>query len=152
MKDRRFAIEGARRADCGPDELLTRILTPQTWPSWQSEILRVEGPARLAPGDVVTGDAKLLGFEVEGRSTALEVAADAFEEDVIVGVRMRVRYEVARNGRGAQVSHHLETKLPRGAAGRVLAFLLKWRLRRMQRRLLDDLVAGCERGRGSGDR
>lgn len=133
----------SRRADCAPEVVLDRILTPATWPEWQSEILRVEGPDRLAPGDAVLGDAKLLGFKVEGRSTSVAVSSDSFVQDVIVGVRMRVRYTVERDGDGARVTHRLESNLPRGLAGSVLSVLLRWRLRKMQRMLLDDLIASC---------
>lgn len=124
--------------------MLDHILRPATWPEWQSEILSVEGPERLVPGDAVLGDAKLLGFKVEGRSTSIEVASDAFVQDVIVGVRMRVRYTVERDGDGARVTHRLESRLPRGIAGSLLSVLLRWRLRKMQKMLLDDLVEGCK--------
>jgi hypothetical protein len=97
----------------------------------------------LAPGDAVLGDAKLLGFLVEGRSTTLEVSSDSFAHDVIVGVRMRVRYTLERDGDGVRVTHRLESRLPRGIAGSVLSVFLKWRLRKMQRMLLDDLIARC---------
>ena len=144
MPKQRFEIEDSRRAECPPDAVLGRILAPATWPGWQSEILGVEGPERLTQGDVVTGEAKLLGFQVEGHSTSLEVTPDSFLEDVIVGVRMRVRYSVVPEGNGSRVTHRLESDLPRGAAGSVLSLFLKWRLRRMQKMLLVDLVRACE--------
>jgi hypothetical protein len=115
-------------------------LAPETWPSWQSEILSVTGPERVERDDVVRGRAKLLGFDVEGHSTSLEVTGNSYLEDVIVGVRMRVKYTVAPHGEGSTVTHRLESELPRGAAGRILALLLRRRLRKMQARLLDDLV------------
>lgn len=144
MTDHRFEIEDSRHANCPPETVLNRILTPASWPEWQSEIIRVEGPARLQPKDVVTGDAKLLGFHVEGHSTSLEVTPDSFMEDVIVGVRMRVRYSVAPDGDGARVTHHLESRLPGGVAGKILSLFLRWRLRKMQKMLLDDLVRQCD--------
>jgi hypothetical protein len=140
VSQRRFEIEDSRRAPAAPDVLLARILTPETWPDWQSEILSVAGPPKVEKDDVVRGRAKLLGFEVEGHSTTLEVTSDSYLEDVIVGVRMRVRYSVAPNGSGSMVTHRLESELPRGIAGSILAFLLRRRLRRMQARLLEDLV------------
>ena len=144
MRRRPFQIEDSRHAECAPEVVLDRILTPATWPEWQSEILRVEGPEKLSAGEAVLGDAKLLGFKVEGRSTALEVTPDALAQDVIVGVRMRIRYTVERDGDGARVTHRLESDLPRGVAGGVLSLFLRWRLRRMQKMLLDDLVAGLK--------
>lgn len=146
MTDRHFEIEDSRHAACPPGRVLARILSPSTWPEWQSEILAVEGPERLQTGDVVHGDAKLLGFEVEGHSSSLEVTPDSFLEDVIVGVRMRVRYSVEADGDGTRVTHRLESRLPTGIAGRVLSLLLRWRLRKMQARLLEDLVAQCGAG------
>jgi hypothetical protein len=140
VTDRPFEIEDSRHADCSPEALLDVILTPATWPEWQSEILSVEGPDRVAKNDVVRGDARLLGFEVEGHSTSLDVTGDSYLEDVIVGVRMRVRYSVTPDGEGSRVTHRLESRLPSGVAGRVLALFLRWRLRRMQATLLDDLV------------
>jgi hypothetical protein len=145
-----FEIQDSRRAHCSPEVLLDQILRPATWPEWQSEILSVEGPERLAAGDAVLGDAKLLGFRVEGRTTATEVTGESFAHDVIVGVRMKVRYIVERDGDGTRVTHRMESRLPRGFAGGVLSVLLRWRLRRMQKMLLDDLVARCDPVRGGG--
>ena len=144
MFSKPYTIELSRVARCRPDDVIERVLAPSTWPEWQSEILSTTGPQRLAAGDVVRGDAKLLGFEVQGHSTALEVRDDTFFEDVLVGVRMRVRYSVKEAPNGTVVTHRLESDMPRGVAGRVLAFLLRGRLRKMQRTLLDDLVAQCE--------
>jgi Polyketide cyclase / dehydrase and lipid transport len=150
VKRERFVIEDSRRAPSSPETILNRIASPVTWPDWQSEILSVEGPERVREGDVVHGDAKLLGFQVEGHSSILEVTPDSLFEDVIVGVRMRIRYEVVPDGDGAVVTHRLESDLPRGVAGRVLAVLLKWRLRKMQSMLLDDLVRGAGTGNSKG--
>jgi hypothetical protein len=146
VRRRTFEIEDSRHADSPPEIVLERILTPATWPDWQSEILAVQGPDRLSEGDAVLGDAQLLGFKVEGRSTSLEITPDSYAQDVIVGVRMRVRYTVSPDGSGTRVTHRLESDLPRGVAGGVLSMLLRWRLRRMQRTLLDDLVAGSVKG------
>ena len=143
-----FQIEDSRHARCAPQAVLGRILTPASWPEWQSEILRVDGPDHLAPTDVVRGDAKLLGFHVEGHSTTLEVTPQSFTEDVIVGVRMKVRYSVTPDGAGTRITHHLESKLPSGLAGRVLSLFLRWRLRKMQAMLLNDLVRQCEAAGG----
>lgn len=135
-----FVIEDSRHATAPPEVVLRRVLAPATWPEWQSEIVSTDGPEKLGPGDVVRGHAKLLGFEVEGHSTSIEVTDDAYVEDVIVGVRMRVRYSIAKEGDGSRVTHRMESHLPRGISGRVLALLLRRRLRRMQAYLLDELV------------
>ena len=120
------------------------ILDPASWPRWQPEIVATEGPERLSPADVVRGRATMLGFNVQGHSTALEVAPDRFVEDVIVGVRMRVTYATAPSGDGATITHSLVSDLPTGLWGRVLSFFLRSRLRRMQRAALDELVRQAE--------
>lgn len=120
------------------------ILDPATWPRWQPEIVATEGPERLASSDVVRGRATMLGFNVQGHSTAIEVAPNTFVEDVIVGVRMRVTYVTAPSGEGATITHNLVSDLPTGLWGRVLSFFLRSRLRRMQRAALDELVRQAE--------
>ena len=91
-------------------------------------------------GDVVEGEARMLGFEVGGRSVALETSDRVFEEDVIVGVRMRVRYEVESAGDGTVIRRHLTADLPGGFAGRLLSAFLKPRLKKMNEQVLDELA------------
>jgi hypothetical protein len=64
----------------------------------------------------------------------------------MVGVRMRIHYEVEDAGEQRVVTRRIEATLPHGLAGRVLTFLLKRRLLKMQERLLEDLVAQAEAG------
>lgn len=123
---------------------MRRVLSPRGWPQWQSEILRIDGPDVIGEGDQVRGDAKLLGFEVQGVSDAKQVTDEVFVEDVIVGVRMVVTYEVRSAPGGTMITRTLEANLPAGAAGRVLSWLLGMRLRRMQIRLLRELSAQAE--------
>lgn len=123
---------------------MRRVLSPREWSQWQSEILRIDGPEVIREGDQVTGDAKLLGFEVQGRSDAKQVTDEVFVEDVIVGVRMVVTYEVRAVSGGTMITRTLEANLPTGVAGRLLSSLLGMRLRRMQTRLLRDLSAQAE--------
>ena len=144
--DALFSIRHSRTARCSPDALLRQIVDPATWPSWQPEIISTGPPGPLRPGDTVEGRARLLGFAVEGRSSAVSVTPDSFEEDVIVGVRMRVRYEVEASGNETRITRHLSAHLPRGVAGRVLSFFLKRRLRSMQMGVLDGLVRQAESG------
>lgn len=125
---------------------MARILDPSSWPRWQPEILEAGPSGALNEGDGVEGRASLLGFVVDGRSTAVSVTETSFEEDVIVGVRMRVRYEVKPAPEGARITRHLVAVLPGGVSGRLLSFFLKWRLRRMQVGVLDGLVAQAESG------
>ncbi len=124
---------------------MERIRTPRTWPQWQSEIVSVEGPERLAEGDVVEGRARLLGFDVRGKTTATAVREDRFDEDVIVGVRMQISYRTERRPDGTVVTHRMTADLPAGLAGKVLSWLLAWRLRKMQSVLLRRLCDQAER-------
>lgn len=82
----------------------------------------------------------MLGFEVGGRTVALVTSDRVFEEEVIVGVRMRIRYEVESAGDGTIISRHLTADLPGGLAGRLLSALLKPRLRKMNEQVLDELA------------
>lgn len=123
------------------ENALALLRDPSTWSSWQSEIDHAEGPAPLAAGDHVLGDATMLGFAVGGRADVVTAGDDVVEHDVIVGVRMKVRYTLARAGDGWLLTHRLTADLPRGLSGRVLSVFLKRRLRRMQERLLRDLSA-----------
>ena len=86
----------------------------------------------------------MLGFGVHGVSIAAEVTDDLFQEDVVVGVAMRVRYSVQETERGCRVTHHLECDLPTGLSGRLVALFLRRRLRRMQRNALGRLIAQSE--------
>ena len=115
---------------------MARVLSPKTWPQWQSEIIATEGAEFIDEGDVVDGDARLLGFDVTGRSSTVAVSPESVDEDVIVGVRMRVSYSVAPAGSGSIVTHRIEADLPTGLAGSLLSLLLSWRLKKMQKTLL----------------
>ena len=144
-KDRKLVIEASRVARCEPGDVLDLVRDPKTWPRWQPEIVSTEGPAPLEEGDDVYGHASMLGFRVEGHSKSVGVSGDAYEEDVIVGVRMRILYEVARDdGGGTVVTRRLSALLPGGLAGRVLSFFLKRRLTRMQNGVVDELVRQAE--------
>ena len=122
------------------------IADPGTWPAWQSEILETNGRSPLHEGDHVEGRAKLLGFVVNGRSSMVAVTPGSLVEDVIVGVHMRVEYEVKEMPRGTVVTRRLTASLPGGLSGRVLSFFLKRRLKAMQRGLLDELARQVEAG------
>lgn len=123
---------------------MTKLRDASTWPLWQPEIKSSDGSARLEAGDVVRGRAQMLGFYVQGRSEATSASEEMFEEDVIVGVAMRVRYEVVPEGAGCRVIHRLESELPGGLSGSILSFLLRARFKRMQRAALRNLLAQSE--------
>lgn len=147
MDDRRkLTIEASRVARCKPEAVMELVRDPRTWPRWQPEIVSAEGPPRLAEGDDVYGHAAMLGFRVEGHSKSVTASTDTYEEDVVVGVRMRVLYEVARDDSGnTVVTRRLSTLLPGGVAGRILSFFLKRRLTRMQDGVVEELVRQAER-------
>jgi hypothetical protein len=124
---------------------LAQLRDPSTWSTWQAEIGRAEGPAPLGEGDHVTGDASMLGFAVGGRADVVSADERGIEHDVIVGIRMNVRYTIEPAGDGWVLTHRLTADLPRGLSGRVLSIFLKRRLRRMQQRLLGDLSQSIAR-------
>lgn len=84
----------------------------------------------------------MLGFEVHGYSTALEIG----EEDVVVGVRLQIRYEVTSTPNGFIVAQRLTAELPSGISGSVLSYFLRRRLRRLQRDTLERLAGYSETG------
>lgn len=121
------------------EKIHDRISASETWPEWQSEILSTEKPRWVEPHEVVHGQARLLGFDVHGRSLTISSEPRAYEQDVVVGVRMHVRYSIEEEPAGCRVSHELTAELPGGLSGRVLSFLLARRLRKMQVDLLGRL-------------
>lgn len=143
-----MTIEVSRVAGCDPEAVIALVRDPATWPRWQPEIVSTEGPAPLEEGDDVYGHASMLGFRVEGHSKTIAVTGDSYEEDVVVGVRMRIVYEVGRDDEGRTVvTRRLSALLPRGIAGRILSIFLKRRLTRMQNGVVEELVRQAERRR-----
>jgi hypothetical protein len=140
IQDMRFKTEDSRTLRTSHPDVLNQLAVPATWPEWQSEIVSTSGPERVQVGDVVSGEASMLGFEVAGRATTVEVSDDAVEQDVLVGVRMRVRYILTSTSEGIRITHRLTADLPRGFAGRILSFFLQRRFKSMQQELLDNLV------------
>ena len=144
-RDRTLDIEVSRVARCRPDAVLALVRDPKTWPEWQPEIVSTEGPAPLEEGDDVYGEASMLGFRVEGHSKTVSVTDGAYEEDVVVGVRMKILYAVTSDGSGnTVVTRKLTAWLPGGLAGRLLSIFLKRRLTRMQNGVIGDLVRRAE--------
>jgi hypothetical protein len=140
VSDRTFRIRRSAEVSASVDEVRRLLLDPATWSEWQQEIVNARGPAPMRDGDVARGEAKMLGFDVHGYTEVLEATGEVFEEDVIVGVRMIVRYEVKPSASGAHVTHELTAFLPGGLSGRVLSFFLRPRLRALQRGVLRELV------------
>ena len=139
---RRFEVESSTRVPSAA-AVMDKVRRPSTWPEWQSEIVTTEGPDEVGVGDQVNGEARMLGFAVAGRADIAAVDETSLQEDVIVGIRMRVGYELTRDGDAWRLTHRLTADLPRGLSGRVLSFFLTRRLRRMQRELLRNLPAAA---------
>ena len=139
-----FEMSLTRRARCSPEKVLAQLRDPGSWSLWQPEIIAAHGPSPLSEGDTAEGRAHLLGFVVEGRSWTVSSDDDTFEEDVVVGVRMKIRYELKEVPDGVLVTRRVTTSLPRGFSGRILSFFLKRRLSKMQRDVLDELVVQSE--------
>jgi hypothetical protein len=144
MSPRFYEIQRSQKASCAPDRVRRLILDPSTWPRWQPEIVSIEPREPLAAGDVARGEADMLGFEVHGHTTVTNVDPISFEEDVVVGVRMKILYEVHSDGEGSLVTHKLVAQLPRGFVGRVLSLFLRRRLRALQKTALTNLVSQSE--------
>ena len=125
---------------------MTLLLDATTWPDWQPEIESSEGPEKMTPGDVARGTARMLGFHVDGHSTATSTGDYFFEEDVIVGVPMTIRYEIDPVPEGVRITHRLTSRLPGGPSGWLLSLVLRARLRRMQRLVLENLARQLETG------
>lgn len=141
---RSFDLESMRSASCHAAAVEALIADAARWPSWQPEIISTEGPHSLAAGDEVAGRASMLGFEVAGRAAITDVGPGFLEEDAIVGVRMRIRYEVIEAPGGCRVVSRMSAELPGGVAGRILSLFLRRRLRWMQETALTNLVAQSE--------
>lgn len=142
---RLFTAVHTRRARGSVESVMKLVLDPSTWALWQPEIEIARGPAPIREGDVVEGRARMLGFTgVDGRSTAVHVTDSIFEEDVVVGVRMKITYEVRPRADGVEVTRRLTAHLPGGLWGRVLSMFLKRRLEKMQSSVLEALTAQAE--------
>lgn len=140
----RFHIEKSALVRAERERVSELLMRPVTWPSWQPEILLTTGPDRVQVGSVVNGRASMMGFEVDGKNETLEVEEGTVTHEVVVGVGMRVTYEVSEEAGGVRITHRLMSDLPRGPAGRLLSFFLRARLRKMQRNVLENLVAQLE--------
>lgn len=132
---------------CDPAAVMQLLNNPATWAEWQPEILHAAGSSPMRVGDVARGTARMLGFEVHGQSTALDVGPRHFAEDAIVGIHMQIRYDVTTSGGETTVRHTLHLERARGPAGRLLTLLLRRRLKRMQSQALQSLVASARGGR-----
>ena len=138
-RTRPFSTEDSTVIAVPAEKAKARIESWETWPRWQSEILETEQPQWVEAHEVVHGKARLLGFDVHGRSLTVGSDDKVFEQDVVVGVKMRVRYSVEQRGSGSVVTHHLSADLPGGLAGSLLSALLSRRLKKMQSDLLNRL-------------
>jgi hypothetical protein len=61
---------------------------------------------------------------------------------------MRILYTVTETPEGSKVTHRLVSELPAGTLGVLLSFFLRRRLQKMQRTLLEELVAQAEASSG----
>lgn len=139
-----FETERSTVVRSGPDEVRSLIVRPATWPSWQPEILRTDGPDLLDEGAVVDGRAAMMGFEVDGKNVTLELGDRRIVHHAVVGVGMTITYEIEEHADGAHLTHRLQSDLPSGFFGKLLSFFLRARLRRMQREVVANLARQAE--------
>jgi hypothetical protein len=141
-----FTVTDSVRAAATTESVMELLRRPDNRERWQSEIVWMKGPDGLTVGDSVEGLADMLGFRVEGKGTTTDLGPDRYEEDVVVGVRMRMRFEIVPSEGGVVVRHTLQAPLPAGFAGKILSIFLKRRLRRMQAESLRELCRYAESG------
>ena len=139
-----YVIEDEITVGVSSEAVMTQILDPTTWPRWQSEIHSISGPPSIQKGDEIRGDARLVGFDVEGVSHALEAGESRFVEEVWVGVRMQVEYQISESDGRTVIRRRLEADLPGGVLGRLLTVVLKRKLRTMQKDVLASLAQASE--------
>jgi hypothetical protein len=144
-----FEIERSQSARCDPARVMARLRDSGSWPAWRPEIQSVKAPAELSAGDTIEGDARMLGVHVVGRASVPELEDHRLLEDVVVGVRVQMAYEIHAVENGAMITSTLRAQLPGGPVGTFLSLVLRWRLRRMQRLALDRLVSQSEAGSAS---
>ncbi|CAN5201803.1 hypothetical protein BH20ACT24_BH20ACT24_02390 [soil metagenome] len=142
MPPLRHTVSSRRILRADPQRVMALIADPTTWPRWQPEVFEARGLSPVQRGSVIDGRARMLGFDVTAHSTVTEATRSLMEQDVVVGVGMRVRYRLSVAPGGCVLEHRIEADLPRGLSGRVLSLFLRPRLRRMQRRMLDNLADG----------
>ena len=113
-------------------------------PAWMTELQRVDAePGPAAPGDRFDGEAALLKHRFIGRSEVTgAVPGQWLEERVVIGARFTSRWEVVAGEGGTVIRHHLDVEFPRGPLGWLGRWILRSRLRRMQRSSLRQLAAG----------
>ncbi|MFN2525787.1 MAG: hypothetical protein ABR505_05930 [Actinomycetota bacterium] len=140
----RFHSVKKLRTSAEPKDVIDLLSRPDQRPNWQPEILWMRGPDRLAEGDEQYGRARMMGFEVAGRSRTIAASNGVFEEEALIGVRLRIRYEITDADGGIEIAHHLTADLPRGFWGRIVSLFLRSRLRVMQLRALRNLAAQTE--------
>jgi len=139
-----FLSTRSRLIAAAPDDVLAVVRDASSWPAWQPEIRSASGSSELKSDDVVRGDADMLGFKVHGHSTITEVGDGRFEEDVVVGVNLRIAFLFEPTPNGTRVTHRMTTQLPTGVMGRLLSVFLRRRLVHMQRTALDRLARHAE--------
>lgn len=139
-----FTTERTTVVDGDPARILELITSPATWPTWQPEILETSGPERLETGSIVDGRASMMGFEVDGKNATLSLSSERVEHHAVVGVGMRITYEIETTPEGSKLTHRLDSNLPSGPLGSLLSFFLRARLRKMQREVVKNLARQAE--------
>lgn len=142
-RTRNFVTESSTSIAAPSEKVRERITSWKSWPEWQSEIIETDQPEWREAHEIVHGKATLLGFDVHGRSLTVVSEEARFEQDVVVGVRMHVRYLIEGTDQ-TSVTHRLSAELPGGLAGRLLSVFLARRLRKMQLDLLRRLKTQVE--------
>ena len=122
-------------------------------PTWLPELLRVDAPPGPgALGTRFTGETALLGHRFIGASEVVGAEAGRMlAEEVYLGARMRSTWTLEPAPEGTRVVHRIEIDFPAGPFGRVERWVLRRRLKRLQRRSLAALAGVARRGPASGE-
>lgn len=134
-----------------PAEVFAVVRDGQNRPGWMPELEVTDAPARpLAAGDRVRGRSVAFGHRVPGLSDVLAVEdGRVLEEDVIVGVRLRITWSFTSAGGATRCTQAIDVAGPTGPLGPVLRWVLSVRVRLLQRRTLARLRKQVEHGRES---
>lgn len=119
-----------------PERVYDLISNPKARSRWLRELeVGDDVDRRLEKGDSFGGRSTLLGHRFFGSSTVLDAVPESrLEEEVVIGARLRTRWEVEpRADGGTHVTHTIDVAFPEGPLGALARWVLTRRLAKLQR-------------------